>query len=258
MALKRIVFGIASLAALAPCASAQSFLHWPDTIGWQMGTGVDYSAGRYGGTSDTTVFSVPLDAKIQLDRLRLEFTIPYLDVKGPGTLAGGVVIGGSGPVTTRTGVGDLNVGAAWLLNADGDMPAIELEGIVKAPTAASGLGTGKFDYSAQANIYHAFTPSFTLFGSAGYQWLNDFSTFHLESGFAASAGMNFKASDSTSIGFSANYRQKYFDGLGDVMTLSPYVMWNFAQHWRLTGYGTIGSGNASPRYGLGMRLIVFE
>ncbi len=243
---------------LAPCASAQSFLHWPDAVGWQVGTGVDYSTGRYGGTSDTTVFSVPLDAKLQLDRVRLELTIPYLDVKGPGTLVGGVVIGGSGPVTTRNGIGDLNVGAAWLLSADGSLPAFEIEGIVKVPTAAAGLGTGKFDYSVQANVYHAITPRFMLFGSLGYQWLNSFSTYHLESGIAASAGMNFKTTDSTSIGLSANYRQEYYGGLGDETTLSPYVMWNLNKDWRVTGYGTLGFGKASPRYGLGMRLILYR
>lgn len=256
-AVKRIVVGIALLVAATPCASAQNFLHFPDISAWQVGTGVDYSVGRYGDTRDTTVVSVPLDAKIQLDRLRLAVTIPYLDITGPGTLVGDVIVD-TGTVNTRTGLGDINVGAAYLVSADADTPALEVEGFAKLPTAETGLGTGKVDYVAQANLYHALTPQFTVFGSIGYQWLSDFSTFDLKNGVVASAGLNLKVSDDTSIGFSANFRQESFDSRGDTQTLSPYVMWNFVEHWRLTGYGTVGTGDASPNFGGGMRLIVYR
>lgn len=253
--LKSLALSAALLAAASPAALAQSFIHWPENFAWQIDTGLDYTSGKYGAATDTTVLSVPLEGRVQLDRVRLEFSLPYVQEKGPGVLAGGVVVNDGGGITSRSGIGDLNAGAAVVLNRDGDAPGIEIEGLVKVPTAATGIGTGKTDYGVQANLYHSFTPRFALFGSVGYQWLSSFSTFHLKSGLAVSAGANVRASDDVSVGVNAAFRQEYYAGLGNETTVSPYVLWDVASHWRVSGYGTIGSGEASPSYGLGFRLI---
>lgn len=240
-------------------ASAQGFLNLNlQDFKWEVGTGLDYSTGKYGSTADTQVLSIPLDIKLQLDRVRLEVSVPYERVNGPGTDAGGVIVG-SGATTTRSGLGDVTTGAYVLVNRDSEyFPAIELGGQVKIPTAASGLGTGKADYSAMANFYHSFTPRVMLFGTAGYQWLSDFGPYHLKDGIAASAGMNFKAAPDTSLGFTVNYRQAYYDGLGDQFSASPYAFWNFNKNWRLVGYGTVGMTKASPRFGAGFRIVLFK
>jgi hypothetical protein len=237
-------------------APAQTFLNRQNWQ-WQVDTGADYSSGRYGAATTTDVWSIPLDGKVQAGPFRLEGTIPYVSVTGPGVVADGVVVG-SGPVNTRSGIGDLNLGAAYLLSKDADWPALEFEGIVKVPTAATGLGTGKTDFTLQANAYHYVTPKVMLFGSLGYQWLSSFSTFVLENGVQASAGANFVASTQFNLGMSASYRQEYFRGLGDAFTVSPYALWNIANNWRVTGYGTVGAGKASPEFGLGMRLIYYR
>ena len=172
--------------------------------------------------------------------------------------AGSVVVPG-GATTARSGLGDVTFGAAWLLrdNSDG-VPAIELSGTVKAPTAEVGLGTGKWDYTLLANAYHNITPDFMLFGSIGYSWLNDFQTFDLKDGVAASFGANFKPSPETSIGVSANYREEYFAGLGDQFTLTPYLLWDFNQNFRISAYGLFGTTRSSPRIGGGFRLILMR
>lgn len=230
-----------------------------DNYHWDMSVGLDYSVGKYGGSSDTDVLSVPFTARIQADRLRLEVTIPYLHVTGPGIVVGGPVIGGTGAASTRSGLGDTNLGAAWLLHKDEDaFPAIELAGTIKAPTAATNLGTGKPDYTAFTNIYHSITPSVMLFGTIGYQWLNNFRTYDLKDGVTATVGANFKLSSDTSVGLSSSYRQEYFSGLGEQLSLSPYALWNLSENWRVNGYGIIGFTSASPRIGGGFRLICFQ
>ena len=256
---RRSIGSIAMLVALSFSAQAlaDSLIPWADgSTTWQAATGFDYSVGKYGGSSDTTVWSIPLDLALQADRLRLQATLPYLDVRGPGVFAGGVVVGGNSPVTTRTGLGDLNLGAAYLLTRDSTaLPAIEIAGTVKVPTADSDLGTGKYDYMAQANLYHALTGRVMLFGSVGYQWLSSFRTYTLKNGVLASAGLNYKAADDTSVGVSAAYREEYYPGLGEQFSMSPYVLWDFDKNWRVSGYGTVGFTGASPRFGGGMRLI---
>lgn len=238
---------------LALPASAQ------DHTTWQIGTGFDYSSGRYGGTSDTTVLNVPLDVRVQLDRLRLDLSIPYVDIKGPGTFAGGVVVPGSSTVTRRSGLGDINLGAAWRITTDDpSFPGLELAGTVKIPTAKVGLGTGKPDFTALMNVNHTLSPKVLLFGSVGYQWLGNFRSFELKNGVLASAGVNFKPGQTTSLGLTASYRAEYWQGLGDAISLSPYFLWNFDKNWRITAYGVFGLSDASPRAGGGLRLAFFQ
>lgn len=256
--MKRIAGAAAILAAISQPALAQSFLQLPQGIAWQIGTGLDYSEGKYGGTTKTTVLSVPVDARIELDRFRLDLTLPWENVTGPGILAGGVVVG-TGPVKTRSGLGDLDATGAFTLTHDeGGLPAIDIGGSIKFPTANSELGTGKFDYSVQGNVYHSFTPQLMLFGSVGYQWLTSTSTIALKDGITASGGVNFKATDDVSVGLSANFRQEYFDSLGDQFTVSPYVLWNLMPNWRVSAYATAGAGKASPEFGVGGRLIFYQ
>ncbi len=247
---RMMIMILASVTLLVTPAEAES------GVFWQAATGFDYSVGKYGGASDTTVLSIPFAFALQSERLRLQATIPYLDVRGPGILAGGVVVRGNRPVTTRTGLGDLNLGAAWLLKRDSaDIPAIQLAGDIKVPTAGNNLGTGQFDYAGKVNLYHALTPRMAIFGSIGYQWLTSFRGIRLESGTLASAGINFKATTGTSVGISASYRAEYYRGLGDLLSLAPYISWNFASNWRLSTYGVLGVTRASPSFGAGFRLI---
>src|SRR4029453_13325501 len=124
------------------------------TTTWEASVGADYSVGDYNAGDDTTVLSVPFVLRVQLDRLRLEAAVPVLDVEGPGSFAGGIVVPGHGGTTSRSGLGDVNLGAAFLLNRGGQSaPSFEIAAIVKVPTASSDLGTGEFDYTAQLNVY---------------------------------------------------------------------------------------------------------
>ena len=251
------IWAALALAVLAQPAMGQGFFTWPQNVNWQIGTGFDYSEGKYGGATKTTVWSIPVEARLELDRLRIELSLPYENVTGPGILAGGVIIG-SGPVRSRSGIGDLNLTGAFLLTHDDEFPAIDIGGTIKFPTAKTDIGTGKFDYSIQSNIYHSFTPRLMIFGSVGYQWLTSTSTVALKNGVTASGGLNLKATDDVSVGVSANFRQEYFDSLGDQFTVSPYAMWNFAPNWRVTGYATAGAGKASPEFGAGARLAYYQ
>jgi hypothetical protein len=226
---------------------------------WDVASGFDYYTGKYGAASSTDVWSVPLSLRGQTDKFRVELNVPYLNVRGPGVFAGGVIVGGSNAVTTRSGLGDVNLGAAWILRQDDEsLPGIELAGGIKLPTASASLGTQKFDYNIQTNFNHSLSQRVMLFGSLGYQWLNDFRGFQLEDGVTAMGGVNFKASNATSVGVSANFRQTYYRTLDDQFSLSPYALWSFAPNWRLSGYGTVGFTNSSPDIGAGMRIIFFQ
>src|SRR5665213_450920 len=138
---------------------------------WGFSTGFDVVAGKYGAnctasihaltctTTGTTVFELPATAMLQAGRLRLEVTVPFVDIEGPGRFTSNlgipvIVAPASIDPKHRSGLGDFTIGAAWLISReDTFLPGIEIAGVTKLPTASSGLGTGKSDYGAQVNLY---------------------------------------------------------------------------------------------------------
>lgn len=228
---------------------------------FEFATGADYSIGRYGATLDTSVWSIPLDAKAQLGRLRLQASLPYEFIKGPGQLVGGVVIlnARNNTVTSRSGVGDLNLSAAYLaVREQGALPSIELAGGVKVPTAPTSIGTGKADYALSANLYKSIAPKLTLLGSIGYSWLGSPAAYTLKNGVTASGGFNFRPVSSQNYGVSVAYRDPVAIGLTGQAVVSPYATFRFARRLGLTLYGTAGLNSASPRVGGGVRLSLFR
>ena len=253
----RIALMCCTLFVASPAAAAEkSWLTalWDSTT-WDASTGFDYSTGSYGAATDTTTWIVPLNFRAQIDRVRVELSVPFLDVEGPGTYTGGGVVGGSGALTSRSGLGDINAGLAWIVAIEDQWPAVELAANIKFPTAADDLGTGEVDYTLFANFSRWISPEVMLFGSAGYQWLGDPDAYDLENGVIASFGVNYRPVVELSVGAAAGFRQEYFGGLGEQLTLSPYAVWSLDAEWRLSGYVALGFTEASPDVGGGLRLI---
>jgi hypothetical protein len=240
---------------------------------WGFSTGFDYVTGKYGvkcalqsisincTSTGTTAFDVPATAMLQFDRLRLELTVPYVDIEGPGKFA--VVLGvpvivapANNEPKHRSGLGDITVDAAWIISReDAFLPRVELAGVVKLPTAGDGLGTGKTDYGAQVNLYRTLLPGLTAFGSLGYQWVGDLNTIKLHSGARAAAGADFKF---LSIGGGAmlDYRQSAWQGAPAYFALDPYVTWRIIGGLGVSIYTTIGLTRSSPSQGFGVRLTL--
>lgn len=269
-----LVLGLATIAsgATASTGDEQSSTQAPSTnVGqakglfanssFEMASGVDYSAGHYGAALDTSVWSIPLDLKAQIGRLRLQATLPYEFIKGPGQLVGGVIVSSPGDTTStsRSGIGDVNVSAAYLLTREkGILPAIELGGGVKLPTAKMSLGTGETDYSATASIYKSLTPQTMLFGSVGYSWLGSPAAYQLENGITASGGLNYRPASNQNYGVSVAYREPVAAGLQGQAVVSPYMTYRVSKLWGVTLYGMGGLNNASPRIGAGIRISIFK
>ncbi len=228
---------------------------------FEVATGADYSAGHYGAALDTTVWSIPVDLKAQLGPVRLQASLPYVFLKGPGQIVSGVIVSnpGSTAITSRSGVGDLNLSAAYLVTREnGAVPSIELGGGAKLPTASTLIGTGETDYSANISLYKSVTPKVMLFGSFGYSWLGSPSAYKLENGITASGGLNFRPTDRENYGVSLAYREPVAAGLQGQAVVSPYMTYRFTNRWGITLYGMAGFNDASPRVGGGIRLSLFQ
>lgn len=228
---------------------------------FELATGADYSAGHYGASADTTVWSIPLDAKMQLGRLRFQASLPYEFISGPGQMVGGVIVSSASSTATtrRSGLGDLSLTAAYMvLREGGPLPSVELGGSVKLPTAPTYIGTGKADYTATASLYKTLVPQVMLFGSVGYSWLGSPAIYQLKNGVMGSAGLNYRPSDNQNYGISFAYRDPVVAGLPGQAIVSPYMTYRVGQGWGITAYAMGGLNRASPRVGAGLRLSLMR
>jgi hypothetical protein len=226
---------------------------------WEVSAGVDYSTGSYGATVDTQVLYAPLSVRARTDRLRLEASVPYLHIRGPGEFVGGGIVVPGAEATSRSGLGDVLLGGGLTLARGGERaPTVEAAGTIKLPTAGEGLGTGAADLSAQLNLYQPLTPGVMLMASAGYQWLGDADAYDLEDGLIGMVGFNFKPSEPVDAGVTLNYRARAVAGQDAQITASPYAAWRSPQGWGITGYGNLGLTEASPDFGAGLQLSLYR
>jgi hypothetical protein len=233
----------------------------PDTTEFELASGADYSVGKYGQLVDTKVWSIPVDLKFRSNGLRLEASLPYVVMTGPGQMVGGVIVTDPGSTATvkRSGLGDLNLTAGYLLNHEaGALPAFELSGSAKLPTAKTTIGTGKADFSATISAYKSLGPTTMLFGSVGYSWLGSPAAYQLRNGITASGGLNLRPSEATNLGASLSYREPVAAGLKGQAVVSPYMTYRINKRFGLTLYGMAGLNDASPRLGAGLRLSLFN
>lgn len=117
-----------------------------------------------------------------------------------------MVTGSNTTLSERSGVGDLTATGGWILCAkDGPIPGVELARTVKLPTAGSELGTGRTDFTAQANLFHSLTPTTSFIGLPG---LGSPIGLPLFSGARVTAGVNFKPQDNVAFGALIDCREK--------------------------------------------------
>lgn len=230
-----------------------------NTFEIEIATGADYSVGDYGAALDTKVWSVPLDLKVRSGRFRAEASLPWVHLKGPGQIVGGVVVQDpAGGTASRSGIGDLNVSAAYMITTEqGALPTFELGGGVKLPTAKTTIGTGEVDWSLTASVYKTVSSGVMLFGSVGYSWLGSPAAYVLKNGVTASGGLNYQPDHGQNYGVSLAWREPVATGYQGQAVVSPYMTYRVSKRFGLTFYGMAGLNDASPRLGGGLRLSVF-
>jgi Putative MetA-pathway of phenol degradation len=236
---------------------------------WGFSTGVDYVTGakcRLQSSSiscistGSTAFSIPSTVMAQFNRVRLEVTVPFVDIEGPGSISGVLgtpqITGTSNAADKRRfGLGDVSVGAAVILLRDGPiLPRVEIGGVVKTPTGVNGLGTGKTDYGAQMSLYHPLWSDAAIFGSAGYQWIGDPNTVDLHKGARGTAGidMNYGILGGGAL---LDYSQSLLPGLANAFTVDPYITLRVLGSVGFQVYTAIGLTPSSPSQEVGFRVV---
>lgn len=246
--MKRLV---PALAALAACAASPALAQ---TV--SVSSGVDFSSGDYGTDTTTDILVVPFTAAWRTDQLRLSASLPYIRIDG-----GEVVLGPDGrplpgvpgATGTRSGLGDLSLGATWTVPPE-LFGALELDlgARVKLPTSDEdkSLGTGKTDWSVSADLSYplgAWAPFLTL----GYRMPGDPDGTELQNSFSASVGTSLSLGRTVLIA-SYDYAEGASPLADDSRELFAAVNTPLAGKVSATAYGTVGLSDGSPDYGLGV------
>ena len=226
-----------------------------------LGVGAEYTTGDYGGDESVDEFYVPVSATLELERVALRLTVPFLSVRAPEltTISGpdGEPIVGTGPRTTESGLGDVLASITVfdvLTGAGGDL-ALDLTGKVKFGTADEdkGLGTGEQDYSLQADVYRFFEHS-TLMGTLGYSKRGDPAGYDLDDTLFASLGATWAVAEGVRLGAFYDFRQASVPGSDDLHEVSGSLLTRVGEHARAQVYMLAGFSDSSPDWGGGVSL----
>jgi hypothetical protein len=227
-----------------------------------LGTGVEYTTGKYGGTEKTDTLYVPFVAKHETGPWILKATIPYLRISGPANVIGAgadrvTLPGAAAGRRTESGLGDVVASAFYVLRDErSNGLGIDVGVKVKLPTAdeAKGLGTGKTDYSLQADFFKPLGGAVTAFGSLGYRWYGDLAGVDLRNVPYGAIGASYRMSADTTIGAAYDYRPRITSGGSAISEATAFWSQRLTGQWKLQLYGVVGFSDASPDAGIGALL----
>lgn len=227
-----------------------------------LSAGMDYSSGKYGGSTGTEIYYVPAILKYERGSSSLKLTLPWLTVKAPtgGTIIdigpdGRPIYSGTGPQATVRGMGDvvLAYGHGVIVQAWHGL-LLDVGAKIKFATADEdkGLGTGKNDYSLYSDLYYHTGGAMTPFMTLGYRVTGDPAGIDLRDVWYASLGLGYKHSHRDSTGLIADARRASRAGRDSPLELTAYWVHKLDSGFKLQSYAVAGLSDASPDYGLGV------
>lgn len=248
---KRIMaLGLVALMSAQPALAQAGEEEGPDI---SFTTGIDFSSGDYGTGVDTDILLVPFNARVSTGNLRFNASIPFIRIEGAGDIVGGdggpVVVNPASPVTTRSGIGDLTVGANYAIPEDRFGLGLDFGARVKLPTAETGLGTGETDVSFTGEISRTFA-MVTPFAQVGYRVMGDPDGFDLDNTWFGSVGLSAGVGKSVVLA-SYDYRQSPSPLVDDSQELFGAFSTPLSRRLNLTFYGSAGLSEGAPGYGVG-------
>lgn len=247
--MKKLLTALTLLAISVPAVAEDQF---------SLGTGFDYSSGKYGNSASTDILYIPVTGKYESDKLTLKLTVPYISISGPGGVTSG--IGRMGQPITRTsktthsGLGDITASAGYDVYS-GDSLAFDVVGNIKLGTADAkkGLGTGQNDYSAQLDGYYTLDEA-TLFATAGYKIYGAPVGVNLSSAPYGTIGASRKLSKVTSAGVMLDVAKSPSATGSAQREATFYVSQKIAPNIKVQANVLKGFSNGSPDFGGGVMI----
>lgn len=249
---------------IALAATLSFFAHAEGTLNLSVGS--EYTSGKYGTTTSTNVWFFPVTASYRKDSTSFSLTVPYVLITGSsvgiGTIGNQIQMGGGingGTNASRrvtAGLGDVVMSATQNLYTNNDHDwAVDVTGNIKFGTAdsAKGLGTGKNDYSVQADFSQYFDDA-DLFGTVGWRKMGNPTGIVFNNLWFTSVGAGYSLTQTTRIGLAYDFRQTLIDGTANFSEFLAFVNYNVSDQSRVQIYLLKGYTDNSPDFGMGATL----
>lgn len=245
-------------AAAAAPASEQRPVRSAETV-FSAEVDVFLLSGRYGEEERTEILYAPIILRAAGPRATFSFTLPYLRVEGPATIAageaGGVPSGGAGAGAdrARSGIGDVLLrGELFLLQGDGrKKPWVSALGRLKVPTASreEGLGTGEYDVTAGVSVTQPFGGRFAGFLDLLHRRTGDPPGERLEDTRGFVAGVSVVAARPLTVYLSYDREEALLAVLEGGESLSAGFVARPRRDWRLSGAAFFGLSETREDFG---------
>lgn len=217
--------------------------------------GLDYSSGHYGGQSRTETWALPFSLKYRTDDWSVRVSTAWLRVQGDGTVTpDGDPLNGSGSQSTTEGFGDIAAGFTYsLVDERSAWAGLDIGGKIKFGTASASkfLGTGKNDYTVQAELFKP-VDRWTPFVSLGYKWKGDPETIDYRNVWLGSVGTDVRITPTLSFGGSYDWQQAVTQTSSPASEAMLYLNIRLNPASKLNLYGVHGFSDASPDWGAGL------
>lgn len=233
-----------------------AFNTWAETTR-TLTAGVDYSTGKYGGTSSTEIMYVPVTGKIQSDIGYLKLTIPYISISSEGSVVRGIgkfKTSTSNKIITQSGLGDIIATAGYTF-FENDALLFDLVGNIKFGTAdaAKSLGTGENDYSAQIDGFYTLDKT-TTFATAGYKIIGAPPAVNVNNIAYGTLGFSQKHTDKISFGAMIDAAQSSSSLSAGTRELSVFVSQKLGKTLKAQVSLMKGFSDSSPDFGGGLMM----
>ena len=258
----------ALLAVLALCLARAALAAEGEVA---LGSGVQFTSGNYGGSSSTSILTIPFSARYERDAWTLRATVPYLRITGPRAVIPGVgrvddnvldnLLGltgsqrGRGQTERRTvsGLGDATASATYTLYSAGNRSGIGLTGKLKFATGdeKQGLGTGSNDVAVQVDAFQNVGRG-TIFGAVGYTLFGDSPIANFENVMNFGVGALQRLDGGDSIGAAFDLRQAGNPAPAPQRELTGFWSHRLEGNWRTQLYVLKGFSRGSPDWGGGI------
>jgi len=248
--MKNILLTIFVLGCLV---STQVYAANSDNI--SLTTGFEYSTGKYGSTTDTSIFTVPVIARYKSGLWIFRLTVPYVRVSGTGgVLSNGIRINSpaTSKSTTRSGLGDVVAAATYSVSSayQGNL-GVDLTGKLKLGTADTSLGTGQNDFAVQADLYRHFD-RFTPKAALGYEVMGSPRDVSMNNVMYAIVGGAYKIAEHTHVGSELWLSEKPSAAAAEQAELAVYLNYKVHNDMNIRGYVLQGFSDGSPDSGIGV------
>jgi hypothetical protein len=224
-----------------------------------VGSGAEYTSGKYGSSEKTKIWYLPFTAKFETGPWTFRGIVPYLRVTGPGNVLGvgadRVTLPGGGAPRTASGLGDIVASAFYTAVSESRAPlGLDVGAKIKFGSAdeTKGLGTGERDVSLQADFFRPLGRNLTAFATIGFRWYGDPPGLELRDVPYAALGAAYRTSRETSVGAVYDFRPRVTGS--EISEITAYLSQRVGIHWKLQVYGVVGFSDASPDWGAGLAL----